>query len=121
MGKRILIADDEDNIRELVRASLEDDGYELFEARDGDEALAVARKVKPDLIVLDVMMPGKTGYQVCEELKADPAADPAYVIFLSARGKPIAEMTGKLRGGDEYLTKPFDPAELSRRVKKALK
>jgi two-component system, OmpR family, alkaline phosphatase synthesis response regulator PhoP len=120
MAKRILIADDEDNIRELVRASLEDEGYELFEARDGEEAVAVAKKIKPDLIVLDVMMPGKVGYQVCEEVKADPATRHAYVIFLSARGRPVAEMTGKLRGGDEYLTKPFDPLELVRRVNKAL-
>lgn len=120
MAKKILIADDEENIRELVRASLEDEGYELFEAIDGNEAVAKARELKPDLMVLDVMMPGKVGYQVCEELKADAATRGIYIIFLSARGKPLAEMTGKMRGGDDFMVKPFEPAELRARVAKGL-
>ena len=120
MPKKILIADDEDNIRELVRVSLEDEGFELYEARDGNEAVEKARQIKPDLIVLDVMMPGKVGYQVCEELKSDPATSHVFVLFLSARGRPVAEMTGKMTGGDEFMIKPFEPAELRQKVRKGL-
>jgi two-component system, OmpR family, alkaline phosphatase synthesis response regulator PhoP len=119
--KKILVADDEDNIRELVLVSLEDEGYDIFEAADGNEAIAKAKEIKPDLIILDVMMPGKIGYDVCEELKKDPTTSRAFVIFLSARGSPLAERTGKLRGGDDYMTKPFEPGELRDKVKKALK
>jgi len=120
MRKKILIADDEDNIRKLVRVSLEDEGYDLFEARDGNEAVAKAKELKPDLIILDVMMPGKIGYQVCEELKQAPETSRIFVVFLSARGKPLSEMTGKMIGGNEFIAKPFDPSELRARVKKAL-
>jgi DNA-binding response OmpR family regulator len=122
MAKKVLIADDEDNIRELVRVSLEDEGYELFEARDGNEAVKKARELAPDLMILDVMMPGKVGYQVCEELKSDPKTKGIYILFLSARGgKPLSEMTGKMQGGDEFMIKPFEPMELRDRVKEALK
>lgn len=120
MAKKILIADDEDNVRELVRVSLEDEGYEIHEAREGNEALAMAKSLKPDLIILDIMMPGKTGYEVCEELKQDPATRSAYVIFLSARGKAASERTGKQKGGDEFMVKPFEPKELRERVFRAL-
>jgi DNA-binding response OmpR family regulator len=120
MAKKVLIADDDNNIRELVRASLEDEGFELAEAGDGNEALAKAREWRPDLIVLDVMMPGKVGYQVCEELKKDPATKDIFVLFLTARGRPMSETTGKMMGGDAYLVKPFDPKELRDRIKKAL-
>jgi len=120
MSKVVLIADDEDNIRELVRVSLEDEDLELHEAVDGNAAVDKAREVTPDLMVLDVMMPGKVGYQVCEEVKSEPATAHVYVIFLTARGSPVAENTGKMTGGDEYMTKPFDPMELRDRVMKAL-
>jgi len=121
MSKKILIADDEDNVRELVLVSLEDEGYEIHEASDWEEAVAKARELKPDLIVLDVMMPGKTGYEVCEELRNDPDMKDVYILFLSARGSAVSEMTGKMKGGDAYMVKPFEPAELRKKVKEALK
>jgi two-component system alkaline phosphatase synthesis response regulator PhoP len=120
MAKKILIADDEDNIRGLVVMTLEDEGFELHQARDGNEALDKARELKPDLIVLDVMMPGKVGYEVCEELKNDPATKDIYVIFLSSRTSPSSESSARSAGGDEWLYKPFDPGELRVRIKKAL-
>jgi len=120
MGKRILIADDDDNIRELVRVTLEDEGFEMEEAADGNEAVAKAKQFRPDLVVLDIMMPGKVGYQVCEELKKDPATKDVYVLFLSARGKPVSEQTGKMYGGDAFMIKPFDPKELREKIKAAL-
>jgi len=117
---RILIADDAENIRELVRVSLEDEGYEIFEASDGNDALEKARKLKPDMVILDVMMPGKTGYVVCEELKADPATKHIFVLFMTARGSPLAQATANQRGGDGFMAKPFEPAQLRDKVKKAL-
>ena len=120
MPKKILIVDDEDNVRELVRITLEDEGYELHETDNGDDAVAMAREIKPDLMVLDVMMPDKTGYEVCEELKNDPETSDIYVLFLSARGSSISEKTGKVKGGNEFMTKPFEPPELREKVKKAL-
>jgi len=120
MAKRILIVDDEDDIRELVHVSLEDEGYEIYEASDGNEALAKAREHRPDLVILDVMIPGKTGYEVCEELKKDPQTKNVFVLFLSARGKAASQLTGKTKGGDEFMTKPFEPGELRRMVRKAL-
>ena len=120
MAKKILIVDDEKDIRELVRVSLEDEGFELHEAEDGEEAVSKAREIKPDLMVLDVMMPGKTGYEVCEELKSDPVTNNIFIIFLSARGTSASMRTGKSKGGDLFMTKPFEPDELLERVKKAL-
>ena len=120
MPKRILIVDDEDDIRELVRVSLEDEGYELYEASEGTEALMKASECKPDMVILDVMIPGKTGYEVCEELKRDPRTKNTFVLFLSARGKAASQLTGKTKGGDEFMTKPFEPSELRRVVRKAL-
>ena len=120
MAKKVLIADDEDNIRELVRFALEDEGFEIHEARDGDEAVTMARQTRPDLLVLDVMMPGKVGYQVCEELKQDPKTRGIFIILMSARGKSRVEPTGKMQGADDVISKPFDPLELNAKIKKAL-
>ena len=121
MPKKILIVDDEEDLRELVRVSIEDEGFDICEAGTGAEALAKAREFKPDLMILDVMIPDKTGYEVCEELKGDPETSGIYIIFLSARGTTASAKTGKTKGGDEYMTKPFEPDELLDRVKKALK
>ena len=118
--KKILIADDGEDIRELINITLEDEGYELHEAVDGNDALAKARSILPDLIVLDVMMPGMTGYQVCEELKKDPLTRGIYIMFLTARGSNLAKTTADRSGGDDYMIKPFDPPALREKVKKAL-
>jgi DNA-binding response OmpR family regulator len=118
---KILIADDGEDIRELIQLTLEDEGYELYEAVDGNDALAKARAIIPDLIILDVMMPGMTGYVVCEELKKAPATRGIYILFLTARGTALAQTSASTSGGDGYMTKPFEPAELRTRIKKALK
>jgi len=120
MAKKILIADDDDNIRRLVKMTFMDEGFEIHEASDGDEAINKAREVKPDLVILDVMMPKKVGYEVCEEIKNDPETEHAYVIFITARGTSVAEKAGESSGGDDFMVKPFEPAELRERVKKAL-
>ena len=118
--KKILIADDEDEIRNLITATLEDEGYELHMAKDGAQAIEIANEIVPDLAILDIMMPEKTGYEVCEEIKQNPETRDAYVLFLSARGSNIAEKTGKVKGGDAFMTKPFEPDKLLDKVKKIL-
>ena len=121
MPKKILIADDDDNIRELIQFTLEDEGYEIHMAKNGKEAEKIALEIKPDLIILDVMMPEKTGYEVCEELRKNPETAKSYVLFLSARGSPVAEKTGKIKGGNEFLVKPFDPEILRRKINDIIK
>ena len=121
MTKKILIADDEDEIRKLITATLEDEGYEIHQASNGSKALDIAKQIKPDLVILDIMMPEKTGYEVCEELRRNPETKDVYVLFLGARGSGIAEKTGKVKGGDAFMTKPFEPDDLLDRVKKILK
>jgi len=120
MAKKILIADDDDNIRRLVKMTLMDEGLETHEACDGEEAIKKVWEIKPDLVVLDVMMPKKVGYEVCEEIKNNRETSHAYVIFMTARGTSVAEASGTSSGGDEFMVKPFEPAELRQKVKKAL-
>lgn len=118
--KRILIVDDEENVRRLVRMSLEKDGYEFYEAENGAEAIAQAKALKPDLVILDLMMPDQWGYAVCDELKRDPETRQIPVMILTARASHLAKKMGKVSGGDEYLVKPFQPQELRARVKSLL-
>ncbi|HUT52062.1 MAG TPA: response regulator [bacterium] len=120
MPQKIIIADDEDMVREAVRLCLQDGGYEIYEAADGREALELARRILPDLMVLDVMMPGMAGYRVCTELKKDEATKNIFILFLTARGTQQAENTVIRSGGDEFMAKPFDPALLREKVKQAL-
>ena len=120
MAKRILVVDDEVYILHILDFSLGAEGYEVITAADGESGLERARSIKPDLIVLDVMMPGKVGYEVCEELKSDPETKGIYIIFLTARGGSVAETTGKMQGGDAFMVKPFEPKELREKVRKAL-
>jgi DNA-binding response OmpR family regulator len=121
MPKKIIIADDEDMVRESVRLSLQDGGYEIYEAADGLEALELARRVKPDLMILDVIMPGMAGYRVCTKLKSDEATRNIFILFLTARDTRQAENTVIRSGGDDFMAKPFDPALLRQKVKAALK
>jgi len=118
--KKILIVDDEENIRKLIKVCLKDEGYELSEAKDGNEALAKARVFKPDLVILDIMMPDKWGYDVCEKLKNNPETKDAIVLFLTARVSLPSQKMGELKGGDDYMVKPFKPGELTEKVKKIL-
>jgi DNA-binding response OmpR family regulator len=113
--KKILIADDSVHIRDLMRATLEADFF-LVEAADGEEALAKARKEKPDLALLDVMMPRKTGIEACRQLKADPATKNIPVVMLTALKSSEDIRRGKEVGADAYFTKPFSPRALLDKV-----
>lgn len=121
MSGKVLIADDEEMIREAVRISLKGDGYEIFMAEDGIEALEKARKLKPQVLILDVMMPGVVGYRVCRELKDDPETAAIKVLFLTARGGKEAENTCRRSGADDFLPKPFEPRDLREKIKKLMK
>ena len=117
---RILVCDNEDVLRDLVRASLGGNGYDLVEARDGDEALTLARTVRPDLILLDVMMPGRSGLEVLAELRADPELAESRIIILTARTRAADREAAAEAGADRFLTKPFSPLELAALVEDML-
>lgn len=120
MDYRVLIAEDNDDIRRLVFLCLDNQGYELFEAVDGQEALDKADELMPNIILLDVMMPNLTGYEVCEKLKSDPKTSGIKVMFLSSRTGLTAESAMKKVGGDAIISKPFKTAELRDRVRSLL-
>jgi DNA-binding response OmpR family regulator len=117
-GALILVADDDEHIVELVALYLERRGYRVETAHDGSETLRKARELKPDLLVLDIMMPGEDGLQVCRAL-AGPGGLP--IIFLTARSSDIDKISGLKLGADDYVTKPFNPTELVARVDAVLR
>ena len=117
---KLLIADDEAGIRSLVRITLKSDAYEILEAADGKQALALAREHHPTLALLDVMMPNLTGFEVCRALKGDPATARTAVVMLTARASDADIEEGQAAGADEYLTKPFSPQALLRKVDEML-
>jgi DNA-binding response OmpR family regulator len=112
---RILVVDDEPRIVDVVRAYLEREGHAVTVAHDGDAALAAAREAAPDLVVLDVMLPGRSGFDVLRALRAESDPGPA-VILLTARDDVIDRVAGLELGADDYVTKPFEPRELVARV-----
>lgn len=119
--KSILIVDDQGELRKLVRMTLDFSNYELHEAEDGQRALELAKVIQPDLVILDVMMPGEIdGYQVCERIKQGGSGKIPYVMILTARGQKIDLDEGDRVGADDYLVKPFSPLELIENVKYAL-
>ena len=118
--RKLLIADDEEGVRSLVRMTLDVDSYEIFEARDGVEALEVARRERPDIVLLDVMMPGQTGVEVCRALKADKETSATNVILLTAKAQDEDRAEGLAAGADGYFTKPFSPLGLIAKVQEAL-
>ncbi|WP_026843751.1 response regulator [Brumicola pallidula] len=119
--KIILIVDDQGELRKLVRMTLEYGDYELHEAENGQRALELAKVIKPDLVLLDVMMPGEVnGYQVCEKLKQANNEKNPYVMLLTARGQKSDLEEGRRVGADSYLVKPFSPLELIKNVENAL-
>jgi DNA-binding response OmpR family regulator len=113
---RILVVDDEIYIVHILDFSLGMEGYEVITALDGEEALRKASETKPDLIVLDIMMPKMDGYETCKALKADEATKDIPVILLSAKGRNVDMQTGYDVGADEYITKPFSPRKLVDRI-----
>lgn len=118
---RILVADDEEDLVWAIRYSLEDEGYEVLTAYDGAQTLAVARRHRPDLIILDIIMPRMDGLRVCQTLRRDPSLAAVPILFLTARSAVEDVVTGLDMGGDDYLTKPFDLKELKARVRALLR
>jgi two-component system alkaline phosphatase synthesis response regulator PhoP len=114
--KKILIADDEPDILEILRYNLQGEGYEVHTAKNGIEAIEAAKKVNPDLIILDIMMPGKNGIEVCNTLRLQPAFKETLIIFLSALSDEPTEIKGLETGADDYLTKPISPKVLISKV-----
>jgi DNA-binding response OmpR family regulator len=116
----ILVIDDEPYILRSLSYLLTREGYPVETASNGEEGLARVRTLRPPLVFLDIMMPRMDGYEVCEQIKQDPALAGTYVIMLSAKGQQIDRERGLLGGADEYMTKPFSPREIARRVRELL-
>jgi two-component system, OmpR family, alkaline phosphatase synthesis response regulator PhoP len=113
---KILIADDEPDILEIIQYNLSNEGYEVITARNGNLAIDLAKKHQPDLIILDIMMPGKNGIEVCNILRLQPAFNDTLIIFLSALSDEGTEVKGLETGADDYLTKPISPKILVSKV-----
>ena len=115
-GKKILIADDEPDILEIIQYNLSKEGYDVVTAKDGDEAVGKAKMTRPDLIILDIMMPKKNGVEVCEILRAQPAFKETLILFLTALSDEGSHVKGLEMGADDYVTKPISPKILVSRV-----
>jgi DNA-binding response OmpR family regulator len=117
---KVLIADDQPNMRQLVRLTLETGQFEILEAPDGDAALEVARAEVPDLLFLDWTMPGMAGVEVCRALREDPATAGIRIVMLTARSQDSDREHAEAMGADDYITKPFSPIELLEKVRDVL-
>lgn len=118
MPERILVVDDEDSILQLIAYNLRRAGYEVFTASNGEEGLRLARAESPNMVVLDLMLPGMDGFEVCKELRRDSDVP---ILMLTARGEEIDRVIGFEIGADDYVTKPFSPRELVGRIKAILR
>ena len=119
--ERILIVDDEEDILELVRLSLEKEGYPTLCAESGEKALSIARAELPDAMVLDLMMPGIDGLEVTRRIKSDPGTAGILIVMLTAKGEEADIITGLELGADDYVTKPFSPRILIARIRSVLR
>jgi two-component system phosphate regulon response regulator PhoB len=117
----ILIIDDEKDLIELVRYNLEKEGFDVIAATDGQSGLEVVKKHRPDLVMLDLMMPGLDGLQVCQQLRGDPRSSRIPVIMLTAKATEADRVVGLELGADDYITKPFSPREVVARIKAVLR
>jgi CheY-like chemotaxis protein len=120
--KKILIVDDQVEVRELVQVTLEIGDYQILLAENGQQAVDIARVEHPDIILLDIMMPGSDvdGLEACRLLKADPATADITIVMLSAKGQEVDIETGKVAGADDYFTKPFSPIALIEKVESVI-
>ena len=116
IAKKILIADDEADILEIIQYNLQSEGYTVFTAKNGNEAIDLAKKHQPDLIILDIMMPGKNGIEVCNILRLQPVFNDTLIIFLTALSDEGTEIKGLETGADDFLTKPISPKVLVSKV-----
>lgn len=120
MAKKILIADDEQNIVISLEFLMKREGYEVLIANDGEEAVQRIRAEVPDLVLLDVMMPKKSGFEVCQEVKSNPDLQSVRILMLTAKGRDTEAAKGLALGADAYMTKPFSTKELVERVRSML-
>jgi DNA-binding response OmpR family regulator len=123
MSQKVLIVDDEAHLRMLIQQTLEeleDDGVELLTATNGEEALATIQAEEPQLVFLDVMMPKKSGFDVCNAVKNELQMKNVYIILLTAKGQEFDKQKGMEVGADLYLTKPFDPDLLLKKAREVL-
>ena len=121
MTERILLVDDEPDLLELVRVNLHQAGYEIETAKGGREALACLRRRRPDLVILDLMLPDIEGTEICRQIRADPALSDLPVIMLTAKAEELDRVVGLELGADDYVAKPFSPRELTLRVRAVLR
>lgn len=119
--KKILVVDDEPYVVRSLTFVLKKEGYDVSSATDGEEAMTKVRESKPSLMFLDVMMPKKNGYQVCQEVKGDPSLSDIYIIMLTAKGQEVDKEKGLSLGADEFITKPFSPMKIVERVRELLR
>ena len=118
--KHVLIADDEPNIVISLEFLMKREGHRVSIARDGDAALAAIRAERPDLVLLDVMMPGKSGFEVCQAVRSDESLAGLKILMLSAKGRDTDLAKGSALGADAYMTKPFSTRELADKVREML-
>ena len=120
MSKKVLIADDEANIVISLEFLMKREGHAVSIARDGPAALAAIRRERPDLVLLDVMMPGLSGFEVCQAVRADESLAGVKILMLSAKGRDTDIAKGQALGADAYMTKPFSTRELAEKVREML-
>jgi len=116
LSKKILVVDDEVYILHILDFSLGAEGYEVITAADGEEAIEKARTERPDLVVLDIMMPKVDGFEACRRLKGDPETNQIPVILLTAKGREVDRQMGIEVGADDYIIKPFSPTKLIEKI-----
>jgi DNA-binding response OmpR family regulator len=119
-GKKILIVDDEPNVIKSLAFVLSKEGYDVSSAVNGEDAMAKVQQSKPDLMFLDVMMPKKNGYEVCQEVKSNSGLSDIHIIMLTAKGQEADREKGLNAGADEFMTKPFSPILVIDKVKELL-
>ncbi len=120
MTHKLLVADDEPNIVISLEYLMKREGYDVLVATDGNQALETIRREQPALVLLDVMMPGKTGFEVCQAVRADPALDGVRILMLTAKGRETDVSKGLALGANAYMTKPFSTRELVQKVAELL-
>ncbi len=113
---KILVVDDEKDIQEFIEYNLKKEGYEVFLANNGVEAIEQTKKLKPDLVLMDVMMPEMDGIEACQQIKANPSLRQTFIVFLTARAEEYSELAGFVAGADDYIAKPIKPKLLLTRI-----
>jgi phosphate regulon transcriptional regulator PhoB len=121
MAATVLVVDDEKDLVDLIKYHLEKEGLKCLEARDGETALQLAKERIPDLVVLDLMLPGLDGLEICRKLRKDPKTSSIAIIMLTAKAEEVDRIVGLEMGADDYMVKPFSPRELVARVKAVLR